>query len=91
MQQSTINDCKLIHFPKNHQLNGNLTSITNREEVPFDIQRIYYLYDVPGGEARGAHGHRDLYQIMVALSGSFTVTLDDGNNNQSFHLYWLIE
>lgn len=87
MQQTTINDCKLIHFPKNHQLNGNLTSITNREEVPFDIKRIYYLYDVPGGEARGAHGHRALHQIMVALSGSFTVTLDDGNNKQSFHLF----
>lgn len=82
-----ITDCKLLNFPKNHQLNGNLTSITNGQEVPFDIKRIYYLYDVPGGESRGAHGHRELYQIMVALSGSFTVTLDDGNEKQSFHLY----
>lgn len=83
----TINDCKLLEFPKNHQINGNLTSITNQEEVPFDIKRIYYLYDVPGGEERGGHAHKDLYQIMVALSGSFKVTLDDGNNQQSFHLY----
>lgn len=83
----TIYDCKLLDFPKNHQLNGNLTSITNGVEVPFDIKRIYYLYDVPGGNSRGGHAHKDLYQIMVALSGSFTVTIDDGNNKQSFHLF----
>jgi len=87
MVETTINDCQLIEFPKNHQLNGNLTSITNGKEVPFDIKRIYYLYDVPGGESRGAHGHKELHQIMVALSGSFTVTLDDGINKRSFHLY----
>jgi dTDP-4-dehydrorhamnose 3,5-epimerase-like enzyme len=84
---TTISDCKLISFPKNHQLNGNLTSITNEEEVPFDIKRIYYLYDVPGGNSRGGHAHKNLFQIMLALSGSFTVTLDDGLNKQSFHLY----
>lgn len=84
---TTIHDCKLLEFPKNHQLNGNLTSITNGEEVPFDIKRIYYLYDVPGGNSRGGHAHKDLYQIMVALSGSFTVTIDDGNNNQCFQLF----
>ena len=82
-----VSDCKLIDFPKNHQLNGNLTSITNGIEVPFDINRIYYLYDVPGGNSRGGHAHKDLHQIMVALSGSFTVTLDDGENKKSFHLY----
>lgn len=87
MVNSSIKDCKLISFPKNHQLNGNLTSITNREEVPFDIKRIYYLYDVPGGNSRGGHAHKDLHQIMVALSGSFTVTLDDGLEKKSFHLY----
>ncbi|MGV9003549.1 sugar 3,4-ketoisomerase [Flavobacterium sp.] len=86
MQESTIYDCMLLTLPKNHQLNGNLTSITNSEEVPFDIKRIYYLYDVPGGNSRGGHAHRDLYQIMIALSGSFTVTLDDGNLKRSFML-----
>ena len=86
MQKSTIDDCMLLTLPKNHQLNGNLTSITNSEEVPFDIQRIYYLYDVPGGESRGGHAHKDLYQIMIALSGSFTVTLDDGTAKKSFML-----
>ena len=87
MRNTTILDCTLIDFPKNHQLNGNLTSITNGKEVPFNIKRIYYLYDVPGGNSRGGHAHKDLYQIMVALSGSFTVTLDDGNTKQSFNLY----
>ena len=83
---NTINDCRLLEFPKNHQLNGNLTSITNNKEVPFDIKRIYYLYDVPGGNSRGGHAHKDLYQIMVALSGSFTVTIDDGKLKRGFLL-----
>lgn len=87
MRDTSIYDCKLLEFPKNHQLNGNLTSITNLEEVPFNIKRIYYLYDVPGGNCRGGHAHKNLYQIMVALSGSFTVTLDDGMDKQSFHLF----
>ncbi len=87
MVKNTIDNCQLLNFPKNHQLNGNLTSITNQEEVPFDIKRIYYLYDVPGGETRGGHAHKDLYQIMIALSGSFTVTIDDGNAKKSFHLF----
>jgi len=84
---TSIFNCKFIDFPKNHQLNGNLTSISNGEEVPFDIKRIYYLYDVPGGNSRGGHAHKELHQVMVALSGSFTVTLDDGENKKSFHLY----
>lgn len=83
---STIYDCMLLTLPKNHQMNGNLTSITNSEEVPFDIKRIYYLYDVPGGNSRGGHAHKDLYQIMIALSGSFSVTLDDGNVKKSHML-----
>lgn len=86
MQNSTIYDCMLLTLPKNHQLNGNLTSITNKEEVPFDVKRIYYLYDIAGGNSRGSHAHKDLYQIMIALSGSFTVTLDDGHLKRSFML-----
>ncbi len=87
MEHTTIYDCMLLNFPKNHQLNGNLTSITNGKEVPFAIKRIYYLYDVPGGNSRGGHAHKDLYQIMIALSGSFTVTVDDGNLKRSFQLF----
>lgn len=86
MQTSTIYDCMLLTLPKNHQMNGNLTSITNSQEVPFDIKRIYYLYDVPGGNSRGGHAHKDLYQIMIALSGSFSVTLDDGKLKRNFLL-----
>lgn len=87
MKSSSIHDCILITLPKNHQLNGNLTSITNSKEISFDVKRIYYLYDVPGGNSRGGHAHKDLFQIMIALSGSFTVTLDDGYDKKSFHLY----
>ena len=87
MSTTTIYDCMLLTLPKNHQLNGNLTSITNSKEVPFDIKRIYYLYDVPGGNSRGGHAHKDLYQIMIALSGSFTVTVDDGKLKRSFNLF----
>ena len=86
MYSSKIKDCTLIQFPKNHQINGNLTSITGGQEVPFVIKRLYYLYDVPGGEERGGHAHKELHQIMVALSGSFTVTLNDGVNKQSYYL-----
>ena len=84
---TSIYDCMLLTLPKNHQMNGNLTSITNSQEVPFDIKRIYYLYDVPGGNIRGGHAHKDLFQIMIALSGSFTVTVDDGKVKRSFHLF----
>lgn len=87
MIATSVYECMLLTLPKNHQLNGNLTSITNSKEVPFDIKRIYYLYDVPGGNSRGGHAHKDLYQIMIALSGSFRVTVDDGNIKRSFDLF----
>ena len=87
MITTSVYECMLLTLPKNHQLNGNLTSITNSKEVPFDIKRIYYLYDVPGGNSRGGHAHKDLYQIMIALSGSFRVTVDDGNIKRSFDLF----
>lgn len=86
MTNVTVQECKIIDLPKNHQLNGNLTSITNGVEVPFDVKRIYYLYDVPGGNSRGGHAHKALHQIMIALSGSFSVTLDDGQNKKKFML-----
>jgi dTDP-4-dehydrorhamnose 3,5-epimerase-like enzyme len=86
MTNVTVQECKIIDLPKNHQLNGNLTSITNGVEVPFDVKRIYYLYDVPGGNSRGGHAHKALHQIMIALSGSFSVTLDDGQNKKTFML-----
>ena len=65
---------------------GNLSVVENGDTVPFDVKRVYYLYDVPGGESRGAHAHKKLKQLLVAASGSFTVTLDDGNVKRSFTL-----
>ena len=75
---STIDDCMLIELDKNHRIKGNITVIENRELVPFDIERVYYLYDVPGGEERGGHAHKELSQLIIAASGSFDVVLDDG-------------
>ena len=86
MKTSTVFDCSLITLPINHQANGNLTSVSNGIEVPFDIKRVYYLYDVPGGFSRGGHGYLELQQLIVALSGSFDITVDDGKVKRTFHL-----
>jgi dTDP-4-dehydrorhamnose 3,5-epimerase-like enzyme len=83
---SSVFDCSLITFDKNHQIKGNLTAVSNNKEVPFAIKRIYYLYDVPGGLSRGAHAHKELQQLVIALSGSFDITLDDGNAKRTFQL-----
>ena len=71
---------------KVHGISGNITVIENRKSIPFDIKRIYYLYDIPGGEKRGGHAHKELRQLIVAASGSFTVLLDDGINKKIVHL-----
>ena len=85
-KKTTIDDCKLIDLRKINDPRGNLTPIEGGVDVPFDIKRVYYLYDVPGGESRGAHAHKELYQLIVAANGSFTVTLDDGTEKKSFNL-----
>jgi len=76
----------LIDLPKIEDARGNLTFVEGDNHIPFDIKRVYYLYDVPGGSHRGAHAHRNLHQFMIAMSGSFDVTLTDGHEEQTFHL-----
>lgn len=76
----------IIKLPKISDPRGNLTFVEGNRHVPFDIKRVYYLYDVPGGETRGGHAHRQLEQFIIAVSGSFEVVLDDGNERNSFFL-----
>lgn len=89
--KSTIDDCRVIDLPKIADERGNLTFVEGMRHVPFDIKRVYYLYDVPGGAARAGHAHRELEQLVIAMSGSFTVVLDDARRrkevrlNRSYH------
>ena len=82
----TVNDCKVIELPKINEPRGNLTFIEGSRHIPFDIRRVYYLYDVPGGAERGGHAHKQLEQLIVAMSGSFDVALDDGYEKKRVHL-----
>ena len=82
----SIDKCKYIEMPKVTDVRGNLTFIEGGNQIPFDIKRIYYIYDVPGGSERGSHAHRTLHQFFVAMSGSFDVVLHDGTAEQRFHL-----
>ena len=83
----SVYDCSVIELDRHHSdRKGNLTVVENGVTVPFDVKRIFYLYDVPGGASRGAHAHKNLSQLIVAVSGSFRVTLDDGNVKRSFIL-----
>lgn len=86
MKSSTVYDCSIIELDKHHHDKGNITSVENGVSIPFGIKRVYYLYDVPGGESRGGHAHKALYQLIVAASGSFSVTLDDGKVKRTFVL-----
>lgn len=86
MKNSTVFDCSILPLAKIHNRAGNITVVTGNETLPFPIRRIYYLYDVPGGEERGGHAHRDLHQLIVAVSGSFEVMLDDGKNKKIVRL-----
>lgn len=81
-----FNDCKIIELPKVTDPRGNLSFIEGGQHIPFNIKRVYYLYDVPGGSDRGSHAHKNLHQFVVAMSGSFDVVLDDGKEKKRFHL-----
>ncbi len=87
MAKFSVFDCTVVELDKHHSdRKGNLTVVENGKTLPFDVKRVYFLYDVPGGESRGSHAHKELEQLIIAASGSFTVTLDDGRNKRSFFL-----
>lgn len=87
MNSTTVYDCSIIELKRHHSdRRGSLTVVENSVSVPFDVARVFYLYDVPGGIGRGAHAHHHLYQFIVAVSGSFSVTVDDGNVKRTFLL-----
>lgn len=81
-----VENCMIVELPKITDPRGNLTFIEGNQHIPFDIRRVYYLYDVPGGAERGGHAHKELHQLIIAMSGSFDVVLDDGRNKKKIHL-----
>jgi len=84
--KATIRDCALINLPKIQDRSGNITPLHGGIELPFEFKRIFYLYDIPGGESRGAHAHKACHQFLVAASGAFEVLLDDGKMKNAVYL-----
>lgn len=82
----SLNDCRIVELPKITDPRGNLTFVESERNIPFEIKRVYYLYDVPGGAVRAGHGHRNLHQLVIAIAGSFDVLLDDGQEKTQIHL-----
>jgi len=82
----TIEKCKIIELPRITDPRGNLSVIESGKQIPFDLKRVYYLYDVPGGSQRGGHAHKNLHQLIIAISGSFDVVIDDGEVKKTCHL-----
>jgi hypothetical protein len=81
-----VYDCSLIEMPRIENASGNITPIQGIENLPFTVERVFYLYDIPGGEARGAHAHKECHQFLIAASGSFEIMLDDGKNRRTVML-----
>lgn len=86
MLKTTIHDCNIIELPKISERKGAITAIYSGVQVPFNVGRVYYLYDVPGGESRGGHAHKELQQLIVSIMGAFDVVLDDGKERRRVHL-----
>jgi hypothetical protein len=86
MNPFSIDNCYLIDLPKINDPRGNLTFIEGGNHIPFEIKRAYYLYDVPGGAERGGHAHKELHQLIIAISGTFDIVLDDGRQKKRYHL-----
>lgn len=83
MKKNTVYDCSIIELPKNTDLTGSLTYVYNDVNIPFKVRRVFYSYDIPGGETRGAHAHKECHQFLVAASGAYEVLLDDGINKRT--------
>jgi hypothetical protein len=83
MQQHTVYNCSILELIKIENCSGNITPVTSNINLPFDIKRVFYLYDIPGGESRGAHAHKECHQFLVAASGCFEIALDDGKNKRT--------
>ncbi|MFQ5921375.1 MAG: FdtA/QdtA family cupin domain-containing protein [Anaerolineales bacterium] len=81
-----LENCRLIDLPKISDPRGNLTFVEGGRHIPFEIKRVYYLYDVPGGAERAGHAHKSLEQVLISMSGSFDITLDDGDAKKTYHL-----
>lgn len=86
MKRTSVYDCTIVQLSKHHRPQGNITVVENGDTIPFNVKRIYYIYDVPGGGERGSHAHKDLSQLIIAASGSFSVTLTDGKVKRTFIL-----
>ena len=86
LKNNTVFHCSVVDLSKVHTESGNITVVENKSNIPFEVERVYYLYDVPGGEVRGGHAHYELEQYVIAASGSFDVILDDGKNKKKFTL-----
>ena len=85
-KEVTVFDCSIIELPKIQNRAGNITPIHQNINVPFEIRRVFYLYDIPGGESRGAHAHKECHQFIIAASGSFDIMLDDGISKKTVDL-----
>jgi hypothetical protein len=86
MNKPSVYDCSIIELPRIENRAGNITPISNSKEVPFDVKRVFYIYDIPGGEDRGAHAHKECHQFLIAAGGSFEIELNDGKTRRTVML-----
>ena len=86
MRKTTVYDCSIIEMPRLKNRAGNISIVENQDNLPFDVKRIFYIYDIPGGEDRGAHAHKECHQFLIAVNGSFEIEMDDGVNKRTVQL-----